>query len=90
MSTFEVELFIHTSPYGKDYTIANHKMNMVGYTFLESQTVTLDVPDINPSKAEIDVLKSEITKIKVSAQSEVKKIEDRIHELKCLEFKNGE
>ena len=90
MDTFEAEMFIHKPQYGDGYEVYSSDMTDAGCILLGSQTITLNIPDTDPVQAEVDMLEKKVTSVKAKAQSEVTQLEERIQELKCLEFKDGQ
>ena len=90
MSTFTVELFIHKMRYMEEYTISDSDLSSNGIPLLGTQVVTLNVPAKDINQAEIEALGKKVVSVKATAQSEVTCLEERIQELKCLEFKDGE
>ena len=95
MSTFEVELFIAKNTWtweenAPEYIVTSKDMSMQsGHPLLGTQKVKLKVPSKKLEQAEIEMLEKKIELEKANTQSNIKKMEERIQELKCLEFKDG-
>ena len=87
MSTLTVELFIHKARYCDGYETSTYDLSASGYVLLGSEFVTVQIPTADPLQAEIAMLEKAITKTKAESQVKVNDLEDRIQELKALEFK---
>jgi len=86
--TFEVELFIHMATYGEEYYVAANNMAELGYPYLGSQTVTLNIPTKNPIEAEIEMLDKKEAVLVEEHSKKIHAIQQRKKDLQCLEFKD--
>lgn len=84
---FEVELFIHKGYADGSFHVLPFDGSEHGSVLLGSQIVTLDIPDKDVNKAEVEMLEKKVTSVRAIAQSQIEELESRIQELQFLECK---
>ena len=85
--TMEIEIHFHAPRYGDELIIFTQNMSHHGYPYLGFTTVTVDVPEADPVKAEIDMLEMKAEQVRQDLGNQLENINRRISELTALEYK---
>jgi hypothetical protein len=81
------KVYVVLDPMGDVFISGSTFSDIDAYTCLGEHQITVDVPQVDPTLKIIESLESRVEDIQAEAAAAVRKIMDKIQQLKCLEHK---